>query len=46
MFEPPSDAALNVVELIREVGRNQKEDDERVSQYTYTRKQTEHGARR
>jgi outer membrane lipoprotein-sorting protein len=41
LFEPPSDAALNVVELMREVGRNQKEDDERVSQYTYTRKQTE-----
>ncbi|MFL6227236.1 MAG: hypothetical protein ACJ741_00490 [Pyrinomonadaceae bacterium] len=37
LFEPPSDAALNVVELLREVGRNQKEDDERVSQYTYTR---------
>jgi hypothetical protein len=41
LFEPPSDAALNVVELMREVGRNQKDDDERVSQYTYTRKQTE-----
>ncbi|MFN2481586.1 MAG: hypothetical protein ABR554_08970 [Pyrinomonadaceae bacterium] len=41
LFEPPSDAALNVVELMREVSRNQKEDDERVSQYTYTRKQTE-----
>lgn len=41
LFEPPSDAALNVVELMREVGRNQKDDDERVSQYTYTRRQTE-----
>jgi hypothetical protein len=41
LFEPPSDAALNVVELMREVARNQKEDDERVGQYTYTRKQTE-----
>ncbi|HVG28509.1 MAG TPA: hypothetical protein VM864_02190 [Pyrinomonadaceae bacterium] len=41
LFEPPSDAALNVVELMREVGRNQKDADERVSQYTYTRKQTE-----
>jgi hypothetical protein len=37
LFEPPSDASLNVVELLREVGRNQKEDDERISQYTYTR---------
>jgi hypothetical protein len=35
LFEPPSDAALNVVELLREVGRNQKDDDERISQYTY-----------
>jgi hypothetical protein len=41
LFEPPSDAGLNVVELMREVGRNQKEDDERVGQYTYTRRQTE-----
>jgi outer membrane lipoprotein-sorting protein len=41
LFEPPGDAALNVVELMREVARNQKDDDERVSQYTYTRKQTE-----
>jgi outer membrane lipoprotein-sorting protein len=36
LFEPPSDAALNVVELLREVGRNQKDDDERINQYTYT----------
>jgi hypothetical protein len=41
LFEPPSDAGLNVVELMREVARNQKEDDERVGQYTYTRRQTE-----
>jgi hypothetical protein len=37
LFEPPSDGSLNVVELLREVGRNQNEDDERISQYTYTR---------
>jgi hypothetical protein len=37
LFEPPSDGSLNVVELLREVGRNQNEDDERVSEYTYTR---------
>lgn len=40
LFEPPGDGALNVAELLREVGRNQKEDDERVSQYTYTRRET------
>jgi hypothetical protein len=37
LFEPPSDQSLNVVELLRAVGRNQTEDDERISQYTYTR---------
>ncbi|MDT7602184.1 MAG: hypothetical protein QOF61_181, partial [Acidobacteriota bacterium] len=37
LFEPPGDGSLNVVELLREVGRNQKDDDERISEYTYTR---------
>lgn len=41
LFEPPSDAGLNVVELLHAVSRNQREDDERISQYTYTRKETE-----
>ena len=41
LFEPPGDSSLNVAELLREVGRNQRELDERVSQYTFTRRQTE-----
>jgi hypothetical protein len=41
MFEPPGDAALNVVALLREVGQHQRELDERVSEYTFTRTETE-----
>jgi hypothetical protein len=41
LFEPPGDASLNVVELLREVARNQRELDERVGSYTFTRTQTE-----
>ena len=41
LFEPPGDSTLNVVELLREVSRNQREVDERVSDYTYTRTETE-----
>jgi len=41
LFEPPGDSKLNVVELLRDVARNQRELDERVSEYTFTRKETE-----
>jgi outer membrane lipoprotein-sorting protein len=41
LFEPPGDESLNVAELLREVERNQRELDERVSEYTFTRRQTE-----
>lgn len=41
LFEPPGDSALNVVELLREVSNNQRQLDERVSEYTYTRTETE-----
>jgi len=41
LFEPPSDASLNISELLRAVARNQQQLDERVSDYTYTRKETE-----
>lgn len=41
LFEPPGDASLNVAELLKEVARNQRELDERVSEYTFTRKQVE-----
>ena len=41
LFEPPGDATLNVVELLREVSHNQRKLDERVSEYTYTRTEIE-----
>lgn len=39
LFDPPSDAAINIPQLLREVARNQNELDERISEYTFTRKQ-------
>jgi hypothetical protein len=41
LFEPPGDATLNVVALLREVGQHQRELDARVSEYTFTRTETE-----
>ncbi|MCA1626565.1 MAG: hypothetical protein LC742_01175 [Acidobacteria bacterium] len=41
LFEPPGDATLDIAALLREVGRNQRGVDERISEYTYTRKDTE-----
>ncbi|HEV2707066.1 MAG TPA: hypothetical protein VGV59_14170, partial [Pyrinomonadaceae bacterium] len=36
IFEPPSESSLDIPALLLEVGRNQDEIDERVSEYTYT----------
>lgn len=41
IFDPPSDEAVNIPQLLRDVSRNQKALDERVSEYTFTRKQVE-----
>lgn len=41
LFEPPSDASLNISELLRAVARNQAQLDRRVSDYTFTRKETQ-----
>ncbi|HEX8128797.1 MAG TPA: hypothetical protein VF527_06810 [Pyrinomonadaceae bacterium] len=41
LFEPPSDASLNIAELLRAVARNQEQLDRRVSDYTFTRTETE-----
>jgi hypothetical protein len=41
LFEPPSDASLNIAELLRAVARNQAQVDRRVSDYTFTRKETQ-----
>jgi hypothetical protein len=40
LFEPPTDAALDVPALLRDLERNQKEVDRRVGDYTFTRKVT------
>ena len=42
VFDPPRAAeTIDVLALIREVGRNQQELDQRVSEYTFTRRQVE-----
>lgn len=41
LFEPPADAALDVPALLRELARNQTEVDQRVNDYTFTRKVVE-----
>ncbi|MCA1565694.1 MAG: hypothetical protein LC803_08650 [Acidobacteria bacterium] len=41
LFEPPGDQSLNISELLRAVASNQRQVDERVSDYTFTRTETE-----
>ncbi|HLL16313.1 MAG TPA: hypothetical protein VK388_14710 [Pyrinomonadaceae bacterium] len=41
LFDPPSDQSLNISELLRAVARNQQQIDRRVSDYTFTRTETE-----
>ncbi len=41
LFEPPGDASLNVVALLREVAHHQEEIEGRVSDYTFTRREVE-----
>lgn len=41
IFDPPSVENINIPDLLREVARNQKELDERISEYTFTRRETE-----
>jgi hypothetical protein len=41
LFEPPSDGSLNIAELLRAVAGNQAQLDRRVSDYTFTRKETQ-----
>jgi hypothetical protein len=41
LFEPPSDDSLNISELLRSVARNQRQIDERISDYTFTRTEIE-----
>jgi hypothetical protein len=41
LFEPPSDSALDIPALLRELSKNQDEDDKRVNDYTFTQRVTE-----
>jgi hypothetical protein len=41
LFEPPGDQSLNISDLLRAVARNQRQVDERVGDYTFTRTETE-----
>ncbi|HEV2860498.1 MAG TPA: hypothetical protein VGX48_05785 [Pyrinomonadaceae bacterium] len=41
LFEPPSDASLDIEALLRDLARNQDEADKRVNDYTFTQKVTE-----
>jgi hypothetical protein len=41
LFDPPSSEALDIPKLLKEVEANQKELDERVSNYAFTEKRTE-----
>src|SRR3989440_164016 len=41
LFEPPSDSTLDIPALLRELSKNQDEDDRAVNDYTFTQKVTE-----
>jgi hypothetical protein len=41
LFEPPADASLDIPALLRDLAKNQDEDDRRVNDYTFTQKITE-----
>lgn len=41
LFEPPSDSTLDIAALLRDLSKNQEEDDKRVGDYTFTQKVTE-----
>lgn len=41
LFEPPADATLDIPTLLRDLSKNQEEDDKRINDYTFTQKVTE-----
>jgi hypothetical protein len=41
LFEPPSDSTLDIPALLRELAKNQDDDDKRINDYTFTQKVTE-----
>jgi hypothetical protein len=40
-FDPPSDSTLDIPALLRDLSKNQAEDDKRINDYTFTQKVTE-----
>jgi hypothetical protein len=40
-FDPPSDATLDIPALLRDLSKNQDDDDKRINDYTFTQKVTE-----
>ena len=41
LFDPPTDATLDIPALLRDLSKNQDEDDKRINDYTFTQKVTE-----
>lgn len=41
LFEPPADTTLDIPALLRDLSKNQEEDDKRINDYTFTQKVTE-----
>lgn len=40
-FDPPSDSTLDIPALLRDLSKNQDDDDKRINDYTFTQKVTE-----
>jgi hypothetical protein len=41
LFDPPADATLDIPALLRDLSKNQEDDDKRINDYTFTQKVTE-----
>jgi hypothetical protein len=41
LFDPPSDSTLDIPALLRDLSKNQEDDDKRINDYTFTQKVTE-----
>lgn len=41
LFDPPADSTLDIPALLRDLSKNQDEDDKRINDYTFTQKVTE-----
>jgi hypothetical protein len=41
LFDPPADSTLDIPALLRDLSKNQEDDDKRINDYTFTQKVTE-----